>query len=109
LFKAPVSSGILESQGEIRVSGGSGNDHRSLGYCNNPFTVNAEGPNKDPRVEAAGTRLALRWFYDINDPAIMRLMTPQPMRRPSDPPSPPPQPRLGAEDGLAVPAVWPVP
>jgi hypothetical protein len=64
----------------------------TIGYCNNPFTVNAEGPNKDPRVEAAGTRLALRWFHELNDPAIMRLMTPQPMRRPSDPPSPPPQP-----------------
>jgi len=64
----------------------------TIGYGNNPFTVNAEGPNKDPRVEANGARLALRWFHELNDPAIMRLMAPQPMRRPNDPPAPPPKP-----------------
>ncbi len=64
----------------------------TIGYGNNPFTVNAEGPNKDPRVEAAGPRLALRWVHELNDPADMRLMTPQPMRRPGEPPAPPPKP-----------------
>lgn len=49
----------------------------SIGYGNNPFTVNAEGPNKDPRVEAGGSRLALRWFHEIDDPAISRLMARQ--------------------------------
>ena len=64
----------------------------TIGYGNNPFTVNAEGPNKDPRVEADGSRLALRWSHELNDPAIMRLMAPQPMRRPGDPPVPLPKP-----------------
>lgn len=46
----------------------------TIGYGNNPFTVNAEGPNKDPRVELDGRRLALRWFHEVTDPAIARLM-----------------------------------
>jgi hypothetical protein len=46
----------------------------TIGYGNNPFTVNAEGPNKDPRIELDGNRLALRWFHEVNDPAIARLM-----------------------------------
>jgi hypothetical protein len=64
----------------------------TIGYGNNPFTVNAEGPDKDPRVESDGTRLALRWRHELNDPAILRLMTPQPMRRPNDPAAPPLKP-----------------
>lgn len=46
----------------------------AIGYGNNPFTVNAEGPNKDPRIEADAKSLALRWFHEVNDPAISRLM-----------------------------------
>jgi hypothetical protein len=49
----------------------------TVGYGNNPFTVNAEGPNKDPRVETDGQRLALRWFHEVDDPAISRLMASQ--------------------------------
>ena len=46
----------------------------TIGYGNNPFTVNAEGSSKDPKVEVDGSRLALRWFHEVNDPAIARLM-----------------------------------
>jgi hypothetical protein len=63
----------------------------TIGFGNNPFAVNAEGPNKDPKAEADGKTLALSWFHRIDDPAITRLMTPQPLRRPNDPPPPPPQ------------------
>jgi hypothetical protein len=63
----------------------------TIGYGNNPFTVNAEGPGKDPRVEAAGNRLTLTWSHRLDDPAIQRLMTPQVLRRPNDP-APPPKP-----------------
>jgi hypothetical protein len=58
----------------------------TIGFANNPFAVNAEGPDRDPRAEADGGRLALTWSHRIDDPAIARLMTPQPLRRPSDPP-----------------------
>jgi hypothetical protein len=57
----------------------------TIGFGNNPFVVNAEGANKDPRVDAAGKRLTLAWSHRIDDPAIVRVMAPQPMRRPSDP------------------------
>lgn len=46
----------------------------AVGYGNNPFSVNAEGPNKDPRVDLEGRQLSLRWFHEVNDPAISRLM-----------------------------------
>lgn len=46
----------------------------TIGYGNNPFTVNAEGPNKEPRADVEEGRLALRWFHQIDDPAIARLM-----------------------------------
>jgi hypothetical protein len=52
----------------------------TIGYGNNPFTVNAEGPNKIPRVETNGPRLALRWFHELNDPAISRLMATESVR-----------------------------
>jgi hypothetical protein len=58
----------------------------TIGLGNNPFVVNAEGNNKDPRLEPDGDRLLLRWFHQIDDPAILRLMVPQSLRRPSDPP-----------------------
>jgi hypothetical protein len=64
----------------------------TIGYGNNPFAVNAEGPDKEPKVEAEGNTLALQWSHRIDDPAITRLMTPQPMRRPNDPPPPPARP-----------------
>jgi hypothetical protein len=67
----------------------------TIGFGNNPFAVNAEGPDKDPRAEADGPKLALTWSHRIDDPAIARVMTPQPLRRPSDPPpkDPPPPAR----------------
>jgi hypothetical protein len=58
----------------------------TIGFGNNPFAVNAEGPAKAPEVEADGPRLALSWSHRIDDPAIARLMTPQPLRRPKEPP-----------------------
>jgi hypothetical protein len=57
----------------------------TIGYGNNPFTVNAEGADKDPRIEVEGNRLALRWLHRIDDPAILRLMIPQPLPRPGTP------------------------
>jgi len=57
----------------------------TIGYGNNPFTVNAEGPDRDPRLETSGNQLALCWSHRLDDPAILRLMVPQPPRRPSDP------------------------
>jgi hypothetical protein len=66
----------------------------TIGFGNNPFAVNAEGPNKDPKAEAAEGKLALTWFHRIDDPAITRLMTPQPLRRPQDPAPPPPKPEV---------------
>jgi hypothetical protein len=58
----------------------------TIGFGNNPFAVNAEGADRDPKVEAAGNRLTLAWTHRLNDPAIARLMAPQPLRRPGDPP-----------------------
>ena len=60
----------------------------AIGFGNNPFAVNAEGPKKDPKAEVDGKKLALTWFHRIDDPAITRLMTPQPLRRPNVPPPP---------------------
>jgi hypothetical protein len=57
----------------------------TIGFGNNPFAVNAEGADKDPKAEVNGDRLVLSWSHRIDDPAIMRLMAPQPLRRPSDP------------------------
>jgi hypothetical protein len=65
----------------------------TIGFGNNPFAVNAEGADKDPKVEAYPPlskdekgALALNWSHRIDDPAITRLMAPQALRRPSDPP-----------------------
>jgi hypothetical protein len=58
----------------------------TIGFGNNPFAVNAEGPGKAPKVEADGPRLALSWWHRVDDPAVARLMTPQPLRRPGGPP-----------------------
>jgi hypothetical protein len=66
----------------------------TIGFGNNPFTVNAEGPNKDPKAHVEDGKLALTWFHRIDDPAITRLMTPQPMRRPGDPKPPAPKPEV---------------
>jgi hypothetical protein len=57
----------------------------AIGYGNNPFAVNAEGAGKDPKAEAAGNRLVLSWSHRLDDPAIRRLLAPQPLRRPFDP------------------------
>jgi hypothetical protein len=64
----------------------------TIGFGNNPFAVNAEGAAKDPKVQADGNRLSLTWSHRIDDPAIMRVMAPQPLRRPNDPPPPEPKP-----------------
>jgi hypothetical protein len=66
----------------------------AIGYGNNPFAVNSEGADRDPKVDAAGDRLSLVWSHRLDDPAIMRLLAPQPLRRPSDPPpaTPPTKP-----------------
>jgi hypothetical protein len=66
----------------------------TIGFGNNPFAVNAEGPKKDPTAEVEDGKLALSWFHRIDDSAITRLMTPQPLRRPKDPPPPPPKPEV---------------
>jgi hypothetical protein len=58
----------------------------TIGFGNNPFAVNAEGPKKDPQVQVDGRQLALTWSHRIDDPAIARVMSPQPLRRPKDPP-----------------------
>jgi hypothetical protein len=63
----------------------------TIGYGNNPFTVNAEGAGKDPKVDAADNRLTLTWSHRVDDPAIMRIMAPQPLPRPGDP-KPKPRP-----------------
>jgi hypothetical protein len=47
----------------------------TIGYGNNPFTINAEGQNKEPRADVEDGRLALRWFHQIDDVAIARLMS----------------------------------
>jgi hypothetical protein len=67
----------------------------AVGYGNNPFTVNAEGPDREPRVESTANRLALYWSHRLDDPAIVRLMVPQPPRRPGVA-APPPQPQPAA-------------
>jgi hypothetical protein len=56
----------------------------TVGYGNNPFVVNAEGAGKDPKVEANGNRMILGWSHRLDDPAIVRLMTPQPPGRIAD-------------------------
>src|SRR5262249_5562620 len=59
------------------------------GFGNNPFAVNAEGSDKEPKLADASpdrNRLALSWWHRIDDPAIARLMVPQPLRRPNQPP-----------------------
>lgn len=48
----------------------------TIGYGNNPFTVNAEGASQEPRADVEEGRLALRWHHQIDDPAIARLMRP---------------------------------
>jgi hypothetical protein len=57
----------------------------ATGMCNNPFTVNSEGGDKDPRADANANRLTLSWSHRVDDPAIMRIMTPQQLPRPGDP------------------------
>ncbi len=47
----------------------------TIGFGNNPFAINDEGPNKEPRAEVADGKLALRWVHELNDPAISRLMS----------------------------------
>jgi hypothetical protein len=48
----------------------------ATGFGNNPFAVNSEGADRDPKIEAGGNQLALCWSHRLDDPAIQRLMTP---------------------------------
>jgi hypothetical protein len=57
----------------------------TIGFGNNPFTVNAEGDNKDPKVVAAGNKLSLTWSHRLDDPAIVRLIAPKSLPYPLDP------------------------
>jgi glyoxylase-like metal-dependent hydrolase (beta-lactamase superfamily II) len=59
----------------------------TIGYGNNPFTVNAEGGDRDPKVESGGNRLILSWWHRLDDPAIVKIMAPQPPRRGGSTPS----------------------
>jgi hypothetical protein len=61
----------------------------AIGFGNNPFVVNAEGADKDPKVQTDGGRLALHWTHRVDDAAILRVMAPQPLPRPGTPPSQP--------------------
>jgi hypothetical protein len=50
----------------------------TIGYGNNPFTVNSNGPpSRVPAMETDGNRLTLRWYHAINDLAITRLLAPE--------------------------------
>lgn len=49
-----------------------------VGYCNNPYTINAEGNGKEPVMQASGDRLSLGWHYQLNDPPIARVQSPEP-------------------------------
>jgi hypothetical protein len=68
----------------------------TIGFGNNPFTVNAEGPDKDPKAVLDGKKLVLSWSHRLDDPAIQRLMAPQPLPRPGNP----------RPAGLAKPLTW---
>jgi hypothetical protein len=57
----------------------------TIGFGNNPFAVNAEGPDKDPKAVLDGKKLVLSWSHRLDDPAIQRLMAPQPLPRPGAP------------------------
>jgi hypothetical protein len=57
----------------------------AIGFGNNPFAVNADAQDKNPKAIAEGNRLTLSWVHRVDDPAIMRIMAPQPLPRPSDP------------------------
>jgi len=49
----------------------------TIGYGNNPYTINAEGTGKEPAVERAGHQLSLGWTYQLNDSAIARVQWPE--------------------------------
>jgi hypothetical protein len=50
----------------------------TIGYGNNPFTVNSNGPpSRVPTIESAGNRLTLHWSHSITDLAISRLLAPE--------------------------------
>ncbi|MHC4406562.1 MAG: hypothetical protein ACYTG0_43610, partial [Planctomycetota bacterium] len=48
----------------------------TIGYGNNPFTVNAEAAGQAPQVQGEGHRMALRWHYALDDPAVCRAFAP---------------------------------
>ena len=53
----------------------------ATGYGNNPFTINAEGNGKEPEMELTRDKLDLTWSYQLNDPAIARVQSPEPSPR----------------------------
>jgi hypothetical protein len=63
----------------------------AVGFGNNPFAVNSDAPDKSPKAIVEGNRLALTWAHRVDDPAIMRIMAPQPLPRPNNP-KPAPRP-----------------
>lgn len=66
----------------------------TIGFGNNPFAVNSEGPNKEPNAVTEDGKLALTWFHRIDDEAITRLMTPKPLRLAKDPAPAAPKPEV---------------
>jgi hypothetical protein len=66
----------------------------TVGFGNNPFTVNSDAKDKEPKVENLGEQLVLSWVHRVDDPAIQRVMAPQPFRKLSDP-APKEQPKPG--------------
>ena len=66
----------------------------AIGFGNNPFAVNAEGPDRQPKIEAAGNQLSLVWSHRLDDPAIMRLHDWRAVKMAG--------PHLGASDNPAI-------
>ncbi len=58
----------------------------ATGYGNNPFTINAEGNGREPDIQRMGNQLSLGWTHQLNDPAIARVHSPEPIPRPGVPP-----------------------
>jgi hypothetical protein len=51
----------------------------ATGYGNNPYTINAEGNGKEPDMELTQDKVALAWSYQLNDPSIARVQSPEPV------------------------------
>ena len=49
----------------------------TVGYGNNPFTVNPDAERRRPALAAEGKRLELRWNCSLKDATILRLFEPR--------------------------------